>query len=165
MPVSSGGSDGSRRRLGSWWQGLSSTDKFLLTTPPLLFGAAVALIAWGLDFSPRDTMLAAVGLCLAVLVITYPARFRRLPDGIAAIVGLLVLVASPSSTTQRDFYATAAQVVPVLFLALGFQFRAFTLSRPSFEANPFGLVSPGQLPALPALALFLAGFESLHALT
>jgi len=72
----------------------------------------------------------------------------------AAIIAFLLV---PESTTSKEFYSAAAQVVPVLFLTLAFEQRAFQV-RLDMDQSERHFVT------LPAFALLLAGVESFRGL-
>jgi hypothetical protein len=103
------------------------------------------------------------GLIILAAVVTYsliylfPARALRYSGDIAFVAAIVTFLLTPSSTTQREFYAVAAQVVPVLFLALAIDQRAFEVRSKMDE-------STRRFLTLPAGGLLLAGAEAFHAL-
>jgi predicted acyltransferase len=102
--------------------------------------------------------LVVLAIGAAYLLITaYPAQVRRHSAKIALGAAVVTYLLTPSSTTQREFYAVAAQVVPVLFLALAVEQRAFEV-RSDMDDPERGLIT------FPAVGLLLAGAESFRAL-
>lgn len=104
-----------------------------------------------------NVLIILAGVAIYSLIYLYPARARRYSGEIAFGAAIVMFLLTPSSTTQREFYAVAAQVVPVLFLALAVEQRAFQV-RPEMDESERHFIT------FPAVGLLLAGAESFRAL-
>jgi hypothetical protein len=77
-----------------------------------------------------------------VLVNSFPEYFRREMPFIAFLVAGVVSVTAPTTIDQLKFYEVTAQVVPVLFLALAVEHRAFRVHSERTEVRSWlGLLS------------------------
>jgi hypothetical protein len=149
-----------RRRLAAvraWWRRLSLLDRIRWGIAPLVLISLFGVFPWrdgrydliGL----RNGLVVLAGVILYSVAYQRPDLIRAGGDFIAFLAGAVAFVVTPRTTTVRDFYAVAAQVVPVLFLALAIEHRAFQVS---------GNMDPSTRHAttLPAVVLLLAGVES-----
>jgi hypothetical protein len=119
---------------------------------------------WGFIFIgavviARDLGLVALALISGALVVLNVALYR--PELLREGVFVLALVAFFASiivvgdaSAPREFYATTAQVVPALFIALAFQIQAFLRTTQPGEER--------RAPAITALALVVAEYECLN---
>jgi len=98
----------------------------------------------------------AVALLLGALNL-WPQLFRGVEWLIALIVAAIAFVAVPQRIDSLTFYEAAAQIIPILFLALALEARAFSPERHRSEPER-------RLAVIFAAALLVAGFEVLKAL-
>ena len=100
---------------------------------------------------------AIVALALFYGVVHFSNRLRPYLNDIAVGAGIFAFFTAPQSIESSTFYELSAQVVPVLFLALALETRAF-----QFRSS----MTPEErrAAALPAFALLLAGVESFRVL-
>ncbi len=102
-------------------------------------------------------ILILAGVVLYATVYQFPARARKYSGEIAFGAAVVTFLLTPRSTTSREFYSAAAQVVPVLFLTLAFEQEAFRVRRNMDQEDR-------HFATLPAVGLLLAGVEAFHAL-
>lgn len=121
-----------------------------------MFAVVVILVAINLS------VLFALGMVAFVTVLDlslfYPEVLRPGVFVLAITAGLTTAFVLADTRAGTQFYATTAQVIPVLFLALAVQIRGVVSDR----AKPEEL---RRAPAVTAIALVLGEYESLRALS
>ena len=82
----------------------------------------------------RSSMLENMSILLPALVVAALVALWIIPDLPAAkqtispsLLGFLAAILAPASTTREKFYEATAQIVPVLFVALAIETRAFQI--------------------------------------
>ena len=122
---------------------------------------ALLIVLVYLPISGDYSLLTGVGIVAAALLIgalnLWPKLFHGSEWLIALIAAAVAFVAVPPRISSIAFYEAAAQIVPILFLALALDARAFSPERHRSEPER-------RLAVIFAAALLLAGFQVLKAL-
>jgi hypothetical protein len=140
-----------------WVDTIRST---LATVPSLFitFGILmVTKISYPFQFS-KWWPVSLIVIGVFSLSATLTSEARPWINAISVAVGTLCCFLVPTKTDHREFYELTAQIVPVLFIALAIEMRAYRLSQE--RAGPLTL----RVAYLPAIALVAAGFEALRVL-
>jgi hypothetical protein len=143
------------------WQRLGTLDK--ARTVILLLAAIWLLGVMPWHESRFDVRRFIIGILIIVGVAAFsivylsPKTARKYSGEISFGAAIIAFLLVPESTSSKEFYSAAAQVVPVLFLTLAFEQRAFQV-RSDMDQSDRHFV------AFPAFALLLAGVESFRGL-
>lgn len=126
----------------------------------LVLLAVIVLIgpSFGRFLIPAHTAVVIPALVIVALLafFTVPGFLRKEKNYISFLLGFLATVLTPASVKSEKFYELTATIVPVLFLALAVDTRAFRLG--SMQNRP--RVLSEIFVAVPAVGLAVAGFES-----
>jgi hypothetical protein len=147
--------------VSSTWRRLGTFDRVRTGVQLIVVIYLLSVFPWrGSNFDIRRFIIGVLivaGAAIYLTIYQFPARARKYSGEIAFGAAVVTFLLTPRSTTSREFYSTAAQVVPVLFLTLAFEQEVFRVRRN---------MDPGDrhFATLPAVGLLLAGFEAFRGL-
>jgi hypothetical protein len=136
----------------------------------LLLGVPWLVLTLISELRQGKTTLAAISAvvmlaALAAATAGIPRIVRNHANFIAVAAGLVSHVLAPNKVSEKLFYELTAQIVPVLFLALAVEARAFERQGGSSAGDARDLGWEWPLGATAAFALLIAGYESLKVLS
>jgi hypothetical protein len=142
-----------------WWRVLSLLGKTSVVMAALTVVWLLAISPWqDGGYSPRrqaTAILVLMSVALFYTLILFPDFVSTYRDDIAFCVGFAAALLTIGSKASREFYVVVAQVLPLLFVALAFEGRAFRVSKDmDIRARHF--------TALPAYGLLIGEAESLR---
>jgi phosphoglycerol transferase MdoB-like AlkP superfamily enzyme len=147
--------------LAEVWRGLGAFDRFRTVIQVLVVITLLGVLPWHDSHFDFRRFINGVLTILAVAIFTaislFPGRARKYSGEIAFGAAIVAFLLTPESTTSNEFYSASAQVVPVLFLALAFEQRAFQVHS---SMDP----DDRHFATFPAVGLLIAGVESFRGL-